>query len=109
VTKSSFRGKWRIVHMDEWGRDYLDLVKPAAIEFSDDDQGDFLFGTVRGWMDCRYGTRDGHPFVEFSWEGMNDTDPSCGRGWAILTPDGTLTGHLFIHCSDNSPFKAQKM
>ena len=108
MAKNLFLGPWRIVHMEVWGQDYLDLVVPAHITFDKDGMGKFQFGTVKGWLDCRFDKRDGNPLVEFSWEGQSDTDPGCGRGWAILTDDG-LEGHLYIHSSDDSSFKAVPM
>jgi hypothetical protein len=65
----AFIGRWRIVEMDQWDNDYLDLVEPAFISFGIDD-GAFVFGAVKGWLDVRYGTRDGSACAEFSWEGM---------------------------------------
>ena len=29
----AFIGRWRIVEMDQWDNDYLDLVEPAFISF----------------------------------------------------------------------------
>lgn len=34
--------------------------------------------------DCRLTTRDGHPGVEWTWDGNDETDPAQGRGWAVL-------------------------
>ncbi|MGD0291527.1 MAG: hypothetical protein ABSC63_18010 [Candidatus Binataceae bacterium] len=65
-------------------------------------QGEFLFGAVKGWLDCRFTERDGLPFVELSWEGLSEGDSVCGRGWASLQADGSLKGHLFIHLSDSA-------
>ena len=93
--------------MELWDKDYLDLAVPAHITFDEDSMGSFQFGTVDGWLDCRFSTRDGQPFVEFSWEGNNDTDPGCGRGWAKLNPEA-VEGRLFIHQGDDSWFKATK-
>jgi hypothetical protein len=56
---NQFLGHWRITEMEVWGRDYLDLVVPAYISFDEDDDGAFQFGTVRGWLDCEFGERDG--------------------------------------------------
>ncbi len=102
----AFMGRWRIVEMDQWDDDYLDLVEPAFISFGPQD-GAFAFGAVKGWLDVRYGTRDGSACVEFSWEGMNDADQASGRGWAALGTAGRLVGHLFIHNSDDSGFVAE--
>ena len=92
--------------MELWDKDFLDLEVPAHITFDDEAMGSFQFGLVEGWIDCRFSTRDGDPFVEFSWEGRDERDPTCGRGWATLKPQHGLEGRLFIHQGDDSGFKA---
>ncbi|HWO68042.1 MAG TPA: hypothetical protein VNO31_49205 [Umezawaea sp.] len=99
-------GRWRIVEMDKWERDAIDLVEPGFIEFTRDGTGEFGFIAVNGWMDCRWSERDGRPFVEFTWEGNDEMDQVCGRGWAVLAEDGTLIGHLHIHLGEDSGFRA---
>ena len=102
-------GYWKITKMEVWGQAYVDLVVPGFIEFEMEDDhlmGQFQFGTVVGWLDCRLRDADGVSYVEWSWEGRNDSDPSCGRGWARLEA-GKLTGRLYIHCSDDSAFEAE--
>jgi hypothetical protein len=103
----SFHGSWQIVHMDEWDAEYLDLIETARITIDKRGQGEFVFGAVKGWLDCRFTERDGLPFVEFSWEGLSEGDSVCGRGWASLQSDGNLEGRLFIHLSDDSAFVAK--
>lgn len=105
MPKNPFLGTWRIVHMDEWDNDYLDLVVPAFLKVEKDNSGSFQFGTVQGWLDHRLSSMDGQPRLEWSWEGLNDNDQGCGRGWAVLEGTG-LKGHLFIHGSDDSAFMA---
>jgi hypothetical protein len=104
----AFEGRWRITEMDVWDNDYLDLVEPAHITFEGEDDGAFVFGTVKGWLDVRYGGRGGSASAEFSWEGFSDTDPACGRGWANFGTAGRLVGHIFIHNSDDSGFVAER-
>ncbi|WP_239342330.1 hypothetical protein [Frankia sp. CiP3] len=99
-------GRWRIVEMDLWNQDVIDLVGPGFIELTEDGTGEFGFIAVRGWMDCRTSKRDGRPFVEFSWQGNDEGDEVCGRGWAVLGDDDALTGHLFFHQGDDSGFRA---
>jgi hypothetical protein len=106
-TPEAFVGHWRIVEMELWDTDYLDLVVPAFIEFDREQMGQFQFGTVRGWIDCRFEERNGAQMVDFSWEGENDTDPGCGRGWVALRWD-RLEGRLYIHCGDDSAFVASR-
>lgn len=102
-----FLGAWRIVEMELWDSDYLDLVGPAHMTLGAERMGTFQFGTVRGWIHYHVGERDGRPAVEFSWEGENDADPACGRGWATLEAD-RLEGRLFIHRGDDSAFTATR-
>ena len=102
-----FLGVWRIVEMDVWSQDYVNLEVPGHFTFAKDNLGEFQFGTVRGWLDCRRGKVDGADRIEFSWEGQSDTDDACGRGWALIK-DGELHGHIYIHCGDDSAFRAVK-
>ena len=106
-TPEGFVGYWRITEMEVWDEEYLDLVVPAFIEFDREQMGQFQFGTVRGWLDCRFGARNGVPAVEFSWEGENDNDPGCGRGWGELRDD-RLAERLYIHRGDDSGFVASR-
>jgi hypothetical protein len=91
--------------MELWDRSYLDLEGPAHITFDRGRLGRFQFGAVYGSIDYRLGTRDGKTTVEFSWEGRNDADAMCGRGWAVFDGD-RLTGRLYLHDSDDSAFVA---
>jgi hypothetical protein len=67
--------------MDLWDRDALDLVEPAFIEFRQDNTGSFGFIAVKGWMDCLKTVIDDQPAVEFTWDGNDECDHACGRGW----------------------------
>jgi hypothetical protein len=104
---SPFTGRWRIVSMSAWEDDYLDEEEPAYIEFDDRGGGEFHFGYVHGNMDCRLGTRDGEPAVEWTWDGNAEMDPAQGRGWAKASGD-ELHGMIFFHGGDDSEFVARK-
>ncbi len=107
---SPYLGKWKITEMEVWDRDYIDLVVPGFIEFEADQSGSFQFGTVRGWTDYRIEKLDDVEMIAFSWEGFGDTDPACGRGWAMIVGDGDeLYGRIYIHCADDSEFRAKRM
>ena len=96
--------------MEVRGQAYVDLVVPGLIESemeNDHLMGQFQFGTVVGWIDCRLRDVDGESHAEWSWEGRNDSDPGCGRGWARLE-DRKLIGRLYIHCGDDSAFEAER-
>jgi hypothetical protein len=99
-------GRWRIVEMDLWDRDAMDLVGPAFIEITADGRGSFRFIAMEGFIDARHVRLDGKPAAEFSWEGYDEGDHVSGRGWVHLDKDGSLRGHLFIHSGDDSGFRA---
>ncbi len=93
--------------MEVWDSEFVDLEGPGYISFSRDGMGEFHFGAVHGWIDCRYVKRYGRDAVEFSWEGNDESDSVCGRGWAVREGD-RLNGHLFIHHGDDSGFVAER-
>ena len=103
-----FFGLWFIEEMEVWRRKDLDLLGPANITFDDDGLGSFQFIAVVGFTDCRFLERDGKPLVEFSWQGRDDRDETCGRGWGVIESDGKLRGRIFIHCADDSAFTAKR-
>ncbi len=106
-TDPAFSGTWRITEMEVWNQDAFDLLGPAHFSFEDDALGNFRFIAVEGDMDCRFSKKDNKPLVEFSWNGGDENEPTCGRGWAIVDGD-TLTGRIFIHRGDDSAFKAER-
>lgn len=104
-----FAGRWHINRMEKWSTDAINLVGQAFIEFDEDDMGRFRFIAVTGFTDCRYSNRDEQPCVEFSWQGHDERDETCGRGWAKISTDGEMIGHLYIHCGEDSGFTASKV
>ena len=104
----AFAGRWRIVEMGNWDNDFLDLVEEAHIIFDGAADGEIVFGALKGFLDVRYGTRDGAAAAEFSWEGNDDNDPASGRGWAMLRTADHLVGHFYIHNGDDSGFVGER-
>lgn len=100
------KGRWRIIEMEVWDADAIDLLGPAFFEVGPDREGSFRFIAVEGWMDIRAVDRDGAPGIEFSWEGADECDEAAGRGWATLSSDGSLTGRIYFHGGDDSGFRA---
>ena len=100
-------GTWRIVHMDGWDADYVDMEVPAHITIRKDLTGEFQFGLVQGQLDGRIESVDGSPRFDFSWSGFDEKDPMTGRGW--LQVNGyQAAGHIFIHLGDDSALKAER-
>ncbi len=108
TTSNPFSGSWRIVEMELWEREDIDMLGRGYIRFNRDRTGEFRFLAVQGGMDCRVAERDGKPIVEFSWAGYDEMDPASGRGWATLHADGRLRGRLFFHLGDDSAFGATR-
>jgi len=107
MRKNKFIGKWRISEMEQWDQDFVDAEVPGYISFTKNGMGEFQFGYVHGFMDCHYSKREGDEIVEFSWKGNDETDPTFGRGTAMIE-DGELSGHLFFHRGDDSEFRAAR-
>ena len=40
------------------------------------EEGQMRFIAVTAWLDIRYAARAGGPITEFSWEGVDEGDPS---------------------------------
>jgi hypothetical protein len=107
-TPVAFLGAWRIETMQLWAKDAIELLGPGMFIFEDEAFGEFRFIAVRGWMDCRFGERDGKPLVEFSWQGKDERDDASGRGWAVIDETGALSGRLYFHQGDDSAFLATR-
>ena len=107
-TPPVFRGRWRLVEMEMWDQDFLDLVVEAHITIDDDSLGYFQFGAVEGQVDCRFDTNAGKPRATFSWRGEDDRHPANGRGWLTLVGDNRIEGRLFFHTGDDSSLVAMR-
>ncbi|MDA3922681.1 MAG: hypothetical protein PF501_18690 [Salinisphaera sp.] len=101
----AFDGYWKITWMQEWDRDFVDLVEPGHFRF-EGDIGNFVFGAVTGQLDLRYGAEGDH--VAFSWAGMDEGDDVSGRGWLQLTAADTAEGRLLIHLGDESDIRLER-
>ena len=101
VLGTPFQGRWRIVEMELWDSDAIDLIEPAFMDISGH-EGEMRFIAVRAWLDIRYTTHAGSPRAEFSWEGVDEGDQRSGRGWLEAGTAGRLVGHVYFHMGDDS-------
>ena len=104
---NQYLGTWRIIEMEQWDQDFIDLVVPGYIAFREDHRGEFQFGAVHGDLDYRLAPYQETERLEFSWEGEDEMDPVSGRGWAIIQ-DGQLQGRIYFHEGDDSGLTATK-
>jgi hypothetical protein len=100
-------GRGRIIAMEQWGQDDIDMVVPGYIAFGDDNMGAFPFGTVEGALDYRIEPYNNTERLDFSWAGADEMDPVSGRGWAMIQ-EGQLQGRIFFHEGDDSSFVVVK-
>ncbi|MBB4276676.1 hypothetical protein GGE12_004473 [Rhizobium mongolense] len=81
--------------MDSWDNDVLDLVEEAHLTFQGAADGEIAFVALKGFLDVRYGARDGSACAEFSWEDKTRaTRPVVADGLLSAPPDalsGTST------------------
>ena len=107
---ASLVGHWRIQWMELWSQDDVETLGPAFIRLNKDGTGEFSFLCVQGWLDCEPTQREARPALDYSWEGADEGDPRCGRGWLRLTDaDEAIVGRFFFHRGDNSAFKAHRV
>lgn len=52
----AFAGRWRIVEMDSWDSDFLDLVEEAHLTFEGKSDGEIAFGALKGFAMERFGS-----------------------------------------------------
>lgn len=100
-------GEWRIAEMEQWDRDYIDMVVPGHITIGDDGMGSLQFGAVDAEIDYRVESVGGVERLEFSFGGEDEGDPVCGRAWAQVT-GRTMAGRIYFHMGDDSGFTASK-
>jgi hypothetical protein len=51
--KKAYVGKWRITEMEQWDKEFIDLVVPGHLTIEKDGTGSLQFGAVEAWVDCR--------------------------------------------------------
>ncbi|QFY90717.1 hypothetical protein D5125_15285 [Magnetovirga frankeli] len=102
-----FTGKWRIVEMEVWDQDYVDMEVPGYIRIGSDGTGRFQFGLVSGDIDGRVEHCGNALRFDFSWSGQEENDLVSGRGWAV-NENGELNGRVYLHLADDSAFRAIK-
>jgi hypothetical protein len=105
--RNKYIGKWRIVEVEMWDKDFIDLAPPGQITIRKGGLGSFKFGAVRLDMDCRIEKPGDDERLEFSLEGSDEGDPVSGRGWALVQ-GSEMTGRIYFHLGDDSGFKATK-
>ena len=73
--RNSYLEKWRIIEMEMWDQDFIDMETEGHFTFEKDEIGYFQFGLVQGQIDYRIEKVGEIERLEFSWEGIK----RCGK------------------------------
>ncbi len=98
-------GRWRIVAVDLWDGDYLDLVEPATMTIGADGHGAIAYGAMQASLDLEYS----RTMVFFTWAGFDEGDEIHGAGSAELNDDGSIEIEFAYHLGDEAVLKAERM
>ncbi|MEM7715910.1 MAG: hypothetical protein AAF349_20435 [Cyanobacteria bacterium P01_A01_bin.68] len=101
-------GKWHIYDMEMWDEDYFNMEVQAYIKIEPDNQGDFQFGLVSGYLDGDLEKLGVSERFSFTWEGQDEMDEASGSGWIQLISDSEAEGFIKLHLGDSSTFKAKR-
>jgi hypothetical protein len=103
--KTAFVDKWKILEMDQWDLDYIDMEEAGHVTFKKGGSGGFHFGCVDASLDWRYD--ESLDRVDFTFEGFDEGTEVSGRGWAKVEGK-QIMGQIVFHQGDESGFKAKK-
>jgi hypothetical protein len=95
----AFAGRWHIVEMDNWDRDFLDLVEETHLTFYGKSDGEIAFGALRAFSTSATARETVRPARSSHGKGATRM---TGRGWVMIGTAGRLVGHFYIHKGDDS-------
>lgn len=107
TVKNKFVGQWRVIELQGFDSDYVDLCGPAKLKLNTRGTGRMNFGAVDAELDCKIDERD-ERVLHFSFEGVDEGDPISGRGYC-LGEGNLMIGRVFRHFGDEFGFKAKRM
>jgi hypothetical protein len=100
---SEVLGRWRIVEIEGWDTDYIDMLGPGHIQL-DREGGHIEFGAVQISLDCWYSRTGAH----FTFQGSDEGTEVSGDGDADIAEDGALSGEIRFHNGNDMPFIARR-
>ncbi|SRR5579883_146418 len=106
--ENPFVGMWHIYEMEMWDEDYFNMETQAYVEIRPDNQGDFQFGLVSGYIDGDLEARGVSERFVFTWSGQDEMDEASGNGWIQLISEDEVDGFINFHLGDHSMFKAKR-
>lgn len=107
AVKKKFVGSWRIIELQGFDSEYVDLCGPAKVKITPRGVGHINFGAVEVEIDCKMDDLD-ERVIRFTFEGGDEGDPICGRGYCLVDGD-QMAGRIFRHFGDEFGFKATRL
>jgi hypothetical protein len=105
---NQYLGSWRILEMDQWDKDFIDLVGEGHITFDKKNRGELQFGAVECDLDFRIEKVGEQERIEFSFVGQDEGEEVVGRGWAVSESGDRMRGRIYFHYGDESGFLAER-
>lgn len=105
--KDKYLGKWRILEMEQWDKDFIDLVVEGHLTFKRGNQGSLQFGAIDCDLDFRIEKFGDVEVIGFSFVGEDEGDTVWGRGWGLMEGQ-KLRGRIYFYQGDESGFIAEK-
>ncbi len=96
-------GWWRIIETSQWVDDELDILGPALISLTGQDDRLRML-CLLAYVDCVVAKAG----VSFTWTGAWECDQLSGTGRVELRKDGRLAGLIEIRHGDRSRFVAER-
>ena len=100
---SEYFGWWRIIETSQWVDDELDILGPALISLTGEDDRLRML-CLLAYVDCVVAKTG----VSFTWNGAWEYDQLSGTGRVELRKDGRLAGLIKIRDGDKSNFVAER-
>lgn len=97
----SFNGRWRIIWMEMWDQEYVDMEVPGYVAVDVQGDGEFHFGIVHGY----FYAEPGKTYISSEWEGNAEMDEAQGEISAHVE-EGELRGVIEFSNGDESEFRA---
>lgn len=105
VTQENVAGYWRIVWMEMWNQEFIDLTGRGYIKIDRDGSGEFQFGAVTGNFD----TDPVSSYFDSTWKGFDEGDEVHGNIYGTLNEEGKereLCGTISFWEGDESEYRA---
>lgn len=107
-SSATISGHWRIIWMEKWDQEYVDLVEPGYVCIDSQGNGEFQFGVVTGYF-C---VNPEKTYFDSAWEGAQECDEVRGEIDGTIEEkgqEGDLCGRIVFWEGDESEYRAIRL